>query len=254
MPKPIDQAGRVWLILGASSAIARAFARHVARGKGSLILAGRDLDDLADIAGDLRVHGAPSVDVVRFDATDRGSQNDLVRHCLEHVPSGALDVYVGFGVMPPQELMEAEPERAAMAITATFTAAAETLLRIVPLLEIAGRGNVVVIGSVAGDRGRRRNYIYGSAKAGLSVFAAGLRARLAARGVHVLTVKPGFVDTSMTWGLNSVPFSAAPDRVAYGILSAVDRRILTCYTPWFWRFIMATICMIPERVMMRLKF
>jgi short-subunit dehydrogenase len=117
-----------------------------------------------------------------------------------------------------------------------------------------GSGWIAVIGSVAGDRGRQSNYLYGSAKAGASAYCQGLRNRLYHRGVHVLTVKPGLVATAMTEGLvnpNS-PMVARPEQVAGAIVRAIDRRRNVIYTPWFWRAIMAAIRAVPEAVFKRL--
>ena len=118
-----------------------------------------------------------------------------------------------------------------------------------------GEGFVCALSSVAGDRGRQSNFIYGASKAALTAYLQGLRNRLARHGVRVITVKPGFVDTGMTWGVLDPrsPLIAAPEKVARDVVHAVDRRRDVIYTPWFWRWIMFVICSIPERIFKNLK-
>jgi short-subunit dehydrogenase len=123
-------------------------------------------------------------------------------------------------------------------------------------MEVQGAGWIVGIGSVAGDRGRASNATYGAAKAGLATFLSGLRQRVAKHGVHVLSVKPGFVHTAMTEGIvdPASPLVATPDHVARDVLRAIRRRRATLYTPWFWRWVMLVIRLLPERVFVRMKF
>ncbi|MBV8167372.1 MAG: SDR family NAD(P)-dependent oxidoreductase, partial [Alphaproteobacteria bacterium] len=205
-----DQNGRTWLVLGASSSVARAFARLVAAQGAAVLLAGRDVDDLERSASDLRARHGVSAHVLPFDARERATIAALVAHCRD-LPAGTLDVFLAFGSMPEQAAMEADPTLAVHTIEATYTGAVEVLLGLAPLLEAGKQGHVVVLGSVAGDRGRLKNYVYGSAKAGLATFTAGLRNRLFRAGVLVTTVKPGFVDTAMTWGLPGLFLVASPD-------------------------------------------
>jgi short-subunit dehydrogenase len=248
-----DLAGRTWLVLGASSAIARAFARLVAERGAAVLLAGRDRDDLARTAADLGARYGAHAEVLGFDARDRASIAAVVAHCRAVVPSGALDVFLAFGAMPEQAAMEVDPALATATIEATYTGAVELLLGLAPLLEAGGRGHVIVLGSVAGDRGRLKNYIYGSAKAGLAVFTAGLRNRLFRSGVLVTTVKPGFVDTAMTWGLPGLFLVAAPETVARACLAAALNGREVIYTPRFWALIMLIIRLIPERIFKKLS-
>jgi short-subunit dehydrogenase len=248
-----DLSGRTWLVLGASSSIARAFSRLVAEAGAGVLLAGRDADDLARTAADLTARHGTSAEVLRFDALDRASIAALVAHCRAAVPAGALDVFLAFGAMPEQAAIEADPTLAAAAIAATYTGAVELLLGLAPLLEAGRRGHVVVLGSVAGDRGRLKNYVYGSAKAGLAVFTAGLRNRLLRAGVLVTTVKPGFVDTAMTWGLPGLFLVASPEATARASLAAALKGREVIYTPRFWAFIMLIIRLIPERIFKKLS-
>ena len=138
-------------------------------------------------------------------------------------------------------------------LTTNFTAAAICLAHLANDFETRGEGGIIGIGSVAGDRGRQSNYPYGAAKAGLSVFLQGLRNRLAPAGIHVLTVKPGFVDTPMTQGLDGLFLVAPPAKVADDIVRAYTKKKDVLYTPFFWRWIMLITKSIPERIFKKLK-
>ncbi len=243
--------GETWVVLGASSAIARAFARLVARRGDGVILAGRDREDLETLAKDLSLRGAPAVHVLGFDALDTASHPDFARECRRLAP-GKLCVFLAFAYMEDQAALDADPDRALATIGAGFTGAVSVLHRLAPHLEDQEGGHVIALGSVAGDRGRRKNYVYGATKAGLHVYLQGLRARLYRHGVTVTTVKPGFVDTAMTFGRTGLFLVAPPRAVAEAALAAALKGRDEIYAPWFWALIMAIIKAIPERVMKRL--
>ncbi len=243
---------RAWLILGGSSAIARAFARVVAEAGSDVLLAGRDLADLERTARDLRVRHGRHVETMPFDATDFSGHAAFVD--AVRARARRLDVFLAFGLMPTQAAIDADPELGLETMAATYTGAASVLLRLAPLLEAQGEGRVVVLGSVAGDRGRLKNYVYGSAKAGLHAFTQGLRARLFRAGVQVTTVKPGFIDTAMTFGMRAGPLMASPEACARACLSSARRGREVVYYPPVWRLIMLVIRLIPERMMKRLSF
>lgn len=240
-----------WIILGASSAMARAFARRMAVRGSVLILAGRDLDDLARTAADLALRGAAAVHVEGIDIRARETFAPILARAAAH--DGPVSVAVFAGSMPPQARIEAEPHLMAAMVTDNFTGAAEFLLTLAPLMEQRGEGAVVGVGSVAGDRGRIGNYAYGAAKAGFQTFLSGLRNRLGRSGVHVMTVKPGFVDTAMTWGLDGMFLVASPDDVARDIETGLKKRRNVIYTPWFWLVIMTVIRSVPERIFKKLS-
>jgi short-subunit dehydrogenase len=248
-----DQRGRTWLVLGAASSVARAFARLVAEQGATVLLAGRDTDDLDRSAADLTARYGATARVLAFDARDRASIAAVVAHCRDHVAAGGLDVFLAFGSMPEQAAMEADPALAAATIEATYTGAVEILLGLAPLLEAGRQGRVIVLGSVAGDRGRLKNYVYGSAKAGLATFTAGLRNRLFRSGVLVTTVKPGFMDTAMTWGLPGMFLVASPEDAAQACLKAAAKGKEVVYYPVFWALIMLIIRLIPERIFKKLS-
>ena len=241
----------LWIILGASSAMARAFTRRMANTGASLILAGRDQEDLIKSASDATVRGAGAVSVLNFDTRDPSSF-DAILHYADGF-EGTINVAVFAGSMPPQEAVEADPALMGPMVTDNFTGSAHILLALAPMMESRGAGTVVGVSSVAGDRGRLKNYAYGAAKAGFQTFLAGLRNRLGRSGVHVVTVKPGFVDTAMTWGLEGMFLVASPDDVARDIEKAVRKKRNVIYSPWFWVGIMAIIRTIPEAIFKKLS-
>lgn len=239
-----------WLILGGSSAIARALARAAAACGDSVLLAGRDGEDLVAIAADCRLRGSPMAETIAFDARDPAGFPAI--HARLADCEGTLNVAVFAGSMPPQAEIDADPSLIDGVIADSFTGPARLLQMLAPLVEDRS-GTVVGIGSVAGDRGRIGNYVYGSAKAGFHTYLSGLRNRLTRAGAHVVTVKPGFVDTAMTWGIEGMFLVAPPEAVASDILKAVEKRRDVIYTPFFWRFIMLIIRNIPERIFKKMS-
>ena len=241
-----------WLILGATSPIAREFARLAAAGGADIVLAGRDMEDMERSAADIRIRSARTVSVIEFDALETGAHEAFVRRVAEE-GEGKLGVFVAFGFMPSQAEIDAAPELGAHVITANFTGAASILLWLKPVLE-KRKGVVVALGSVAGDRGRASNYTYGSAKAGLHTFLQGLRIVLDRSGVRVITIKPGFIDTSMSWGnVKDGPLMGTPRALAARALKLADGRGAgESYFPWFWFFIMTIIKSVPYRIFRKL--
>jgi len=240
-----------WLILGASSAMARGFARQVAEQGANVFLVGRDMDDLKRNAADCQLRGAGVAEALKFDARKpAGFQAIYDRLALQ---DGALNVAVFVGSMPDQADIDADTALVDATIMDSFTGPARFLQGFAPLMEARGSGTVVGISSVAGDRGRIGNYVYGSAKAGFATYLSGLRNRLTRAGGHVVTVKPGFVDTAMTWGLPGMFLVASPDAVASDILKAVEKKKNTIYTPFFWRYIMLIITHIPEAIFKKMS-
>lgn len=241
-----------WIVLGGSSALARAFAQCAAREGNGIVLAGRDLDDLRRSAQDIALRHGVETAVVALDATRYETHDDVVARCLAGRP-GEIGVFLAFGLMPDQAEMDKDPDLARAVVETNYVGALSLLSRFARSLEERRCGRIVVVGSVAGDRGRPKNYVYGSAKAGLHAYAQGLRARLHRSGVAVTTVKPGFLDTAMTFGLPGTALAASPADAAAAIWRAVCRRREVVYVPWFWRWIMAIIRLIPERIFKRLS-
>jgi short-subunit dehydrogenase len=242
---------QTWIILGGTSTIARAFARMVAIRGDSVVLAGRDMDELEKIAVDCGLRGAPRADSIAFDARDPASFTPIVD--LAKAEQGTVSAAVFVGSMPAQEEIDADPSLVDGTIADSFTGPARFLTMLAPVLEERGTGTVVGVGSVAGDRGRLGNYVYGASKAGFHAYLSGLRNRLGRSGVHVVTVKPGTVDTAMTWGMEKLPFVAPPEKIAADILRAADRKKDIIYTPLIWWPIMTIIRAIPERIFKKME-
>jgi short-subunit dehydrogenase len=242
-----------WLVLGASSAIARAFARVAASEGADVILAGRDRDDLDKSAADVALRSGRRATVLDFDALDYASHETVIARAREAAGAGTLNIFIAFGTMPAQVEIDRDVKLAFRTIESNYTGAVSILQAAAPVLEAQKRGAVVVLSSVAGDRGRIKNYVYGSAKAGLTAYLQGLRARLFRSGVGVTTVKPGFVDTAMTFGLPGMFLVASPAAVAHACLAAARRGKEELYFPFFWWGIMMIIRNIPERIFKRLS-
>ena len=239
-----------WVVLGAGSDMARPFLRRLAGTGATLFLAGRNAADLEALAQDLRLRGAAAAEVVAFDARDAAGYPALVARLA--ACEGVLNAASFVGSMPDQAAIDADPGLIAGVIADNFTGPATFLSLLAPVLEARGTGVVVGIGSVAGDRGRVGNYVYGAAKAAFATYLSGLRNRLARRGVHVMTVKPGPVDTRMTAGMK-LPFMSTPEAVAEDILHGLEKRRNEIYTAKIWALIMRVICTIPEPIFKKLS-
>lgn len=241
------------LILGAKSAIAQAIARRLAADGYDLVLAARQADQLQPFAADLGLHSGRQIGVAEFDVEDSAALASLpARIQADH---GEFDLAVQvFGYLGDQAKTQRDTAEMERVLQVNFTGAALCLSHLANYLEDRGRpAGLIAIGSVAGDRGRQSNYFYGAAKGGLALFVQGLRNRLASTPVHVLTVKPGFVDTPMTRGMEGLFLVASPDKVAGDIVRAYQKKRDVLYTPWFWRYIMLIIKNIPERIFKKLK-
>ena len=245
--------GGAVLILGAHSSIARAVAHRFAEAGHPLVLAARDADELARDAADLRLRHGVAVRTLPFDATDFDSHPAFVDACLNGGDAGLEGVVLCHGYFTDQDDAARDFELARRMIDTNYTSAVSVLN---PLADyFAGRrgGFICAVSSVAGDRGRGSNYLYGSSKAALTVYLQGLRNRLARTGVKVLTIKPGFVDTALTFGRPGMFLVATPEKVAGDVYRAVRRGRDEVYTPWFWWGIMRIIKSIPEPVFKRMK-
>ncbi len=240
-----------WIILGATSAIARAFMRDRAETGATLILCGRDMDDMKASAADLHARGAADVHVMALDVRNAKTFTPILD--LAANQHGMLNAAVFTGSMPDQAVIDADPSLIDGVIMDSFTGPAQFLQRLAPMMEVRGGGAVVGVGSVAGDRGRLGNYVYGAAKAGFATYMSGLRNRLGRSGVHVMTVKPGPVDTAMTWGLDSMPFMTTPDAAAHDISKGLRKGRNVIYTAGIWRLVMLVIRNVPEPIFKKLS-
>jgi short-subunit dehydrogenase len=240
------------LILGATSAIARHVAAALASRGHTLFLAARDVEEAGRAASDLRIRFGIRVESGAFDAEDYESHAEFLRGVVERL--GELHgVVLAFGYLGEQELAERDMDEWGRIIGRNFAGAVSILNLCAERLEARGAGFIVGISSVAGDVGRQSNYLYGASKAGFNVYLQGLRNRLFRAGVHVLTVKPGFVDTPMTYGKPGLFLVASPREVGQGIARALRRGSEVVYLPWFWRWIMLALKLLPEEVRKRLK-
>lgn len=255
------------LIIGATSAIAIACARLWAARGAALFLVGRDATRLETVGADLRVRGAASVASFGLDANDLGGHGAMFDAAWAAM--GGVDLaLIAHGTLPDQAACERDPRLAltefatnATSVIALLTGLAERLVSRAPgspdgaeAPRSAGRASIGVITSVAGDRGRPSNYVYGSAKAAVSAFCEGLRARLFAHGVTLTDIRPGFVATPMTEGLPLPgPLVARPEAIAPRIVAAVEAGRDVVYVPAFWRWIMLVVRNIPRAVFKRIR-
>ena len=244
-----------YLILGSGSAIAAALARELAAAGKPLILAGRKLDAVNAQATDLRLRYGVPVEVIEFDALEPEKIPSFVERCCQIADSRIEAVIACYGTMPALVPPDQMNDQIGELVQVNFTSVAQLFECFAPRLMAVKSGMLVAISSVAGDRGRQSNYLYGAAKAALTAYLAGLRNRLYSHGVHVLTVKPGFTDSPMTRGKVPAesPLLASPETVARDIVRAINRRSNVIYTPWWWRGIMAIITSIPESIFKRMK-
>ena len=239
------------LLLGATSAIARATAAAFAQRGYALYLAGRDMAELDRDARDLALRYGIETKYGRFDAQQLDTHPEFFAEVLRAV-GGLEGVVSAVGYLGDQTAARHFPQ-AAHVIHANFTGPASLLALSADHLEQQGKGFIVGISSVAGDRGRQSNYVYGAAKGALTLYLQGLRNRLQTAGVRVVCVKPGFVDTAMTFGMPGLFLVASPEHVGERIARAVEGKTDVLYVPWFWRYIMLIIRAIPEAVFKRMK-
>ena len=240
------------MIIGATSAIATEVARACAKSGATLFLFARNQERLEIIANDLRVRGASSVHTATFDAHDLDSHQRRLEQAVEIL--GDLDaVLIAHGDLPDQAKCQESYHDTERSLRTNLLSPIAFLTWLANYFEKRRAGNITVIASVAGDRGRQSNYIYGAAKGGLATYLQGLRNRLSFAGVSVTTIKPGFVDTPMTQHLPKGPLFAGAGVVGKRIYRAMLRGESVVYTPWFWRLIMLIIQHIPEAIFKKLR-
>lgn len=241
------------LIIGATSAIATACTRLWAGQGARLFLVARDAEKLQALASDFSVRGAESVATFRMSAEDIPAHSAMLAAALRVL--GQVDIaLIAHGTLPDQRACEADASLALREFVTNGTSVIALLTVLANQFEQQGSGAIGVISSVAGDRGRPSNYVYGSAKAAVSTFCEGLRARLFKAGVSLTDIRPGFVATPMTQGL---PLPALlvvqPEVVAGRIVTGIEHKVDVLYAPAFWRLLMLVIRNIPEAVFKRMK-
>lgn len=238
------------IILGAGSAIAEAVARIYATRGARLGLIARDPGRLDAIAGDLKIRGAAAVSVRALDLAEPAQPGVL--EALAREMGGADTVLIAYGVLGDQGEAEADLDAARRLLDVNFTSAALWALAARQVLEAScgSAGLIVGLGSVAGDRGRKSNFVYGAAKGGLALVLQGLSHRAAlAGGPRAMVIKLGFVDTPMTADLKKGgPLWSSPDQAAAAIVTAMARPKAIAYAPWFWRWIILIIRCLPQAV------
>lgn len=241
------------LVIGATSAIATACCRLWAEQGHEFFLVARDAEKLQQTAQDLEARGAKSVNSFTMDVLDTPQHALMLQQCIS--THRQIDiVLVAHGTLPDQAACEQDAELALQEFSINGSSVISLLSILAEQFTLQRCGSLAVISSVAGDRGRPSNYLYGSAKAAVSAFCEGLHARLFKIGVHVITIKPGFVDTPMTRGL-ALPQAlvVSPDYVAKHIVKAIDKKKAVLYTPRFWTLIMLIIRNIPTFIFKRLN-
>jgi short-subunit dehydrogenase len=238
------------LIVGAKSDIAKAIATAYAKNNSNLILAGRKIEELKDFSSDLEIRYGIKSQLAELDLADFDSHQSFY-NSLENKPNGVVLVA---GYMAEQKECQADWSKTLNTINVNYTGAVSLLNIVANEFEKLKSGFIVGISSVAGDRGRRSNYIYGSSKAGFSAYLSGLRSRMSVCGVKVLTVKPGFVDTKMTAHLDlPAKLTAKPEQVAQAVLKAVKKGRNVVYVKPIWWCVMLIIKHIPEGIFKRLN-
>jgi decaprenylphospho-beta-D-erythro-pentofuranosid-2-ulose 2-reductase len=239
-------------VTGAGSAIAHEACKIWAARKYQFFLVDKDEHKLKAVASDLRVRGATSVSYTAKDLTSEGAGALVVQEATIAMESIGV-VLIAHGFLGTQKEGEESSDHLLKIMDINLTSAISVLTHLTKSAQNK-RMTIGVISSVAGDRGREGNYIYGAAKGGLAIFADGLRNRLSSTNIHVLTIKPGFVDTPMTKDFDKKGLLwSKPGRVARDIVSAMDKKKDIIYTPWFWRYIMLVIKVIPERIFKKMS-
>ncbi|MCB1122217.1 MAG: SDR family oxidoreductase [Verrucomicrobiae bacterium] len=241
------------LIIGAYSAIAEETAKLYASQGDRLVLWARNMDRLKSVEQNLRVLGAEDVFLFDADLDDCTKHGDLLQKTV--AKAGKIDVaLIAHGVLPDQGAIQNDYPAIEASMRTNFLSYISLLTELAAYFEPLKSGTIAAITSVAADRGRKSNYVYGAAKAGASAFVDGLRGRLAAFGVHVINIKPGLVDTPMTAHLKKGLLFASASKVALGIKKGIEKKRSTIYVPGIWRLIMLVVCAIPEFIFKKTNF
>ncbi len=235
------------VILGARSVVAQALAREFAAEGYALVLAGRDTEEIGRIAADVHIRSQQPCTALAFDATDVGNHDTFLAQCEEILGGLPGGFVLCFGYMPEQKDAEKDFTLVQRIIDTNYTGSVSICERVAARFEARGSGFIAVLTSVAGDRGRQKNYLYGSSKGALNVYLQGLRNRLHAAGVQVTTIKPGFMDTAMTYGMDlPKALTASPEAAGRAIFQAIKKGRDEAYVLFMWRYIMMIIKAIPE--------
>ena len=250
----IDATGRPQslLVLGGASEIAQAIVAGLVPGRcRTVVLAGRPSERLEEAAEAARAAGADTVEIVAYDTTDLAGVTTVIDAVFDRF--GDIDVVLAAaGALGDQSELETDPVAAAELITTNFTGLASSLLAVAIRMRVQGHGRLVVISSVAGERARKANFIYGSTKSGLDAFAQGLGDSLVGSGVSVTIVRPGFVVGRMTEGMDPAPFSTTPEAVAKAVVAGIVSGAEVVYAPSILRWVFAGMRHLPRAVWRRM--
>jgi decaprenylphospho-beta-D-erythro-pentofuranosid-2-ulose 2-reductase len=240
------------LVLGGGSDIARATLRELVRRRArTIVLAARDPASLAPIADELRVAGATTVETRAFDALDTKAHEALIDDVFTRF--GDIDLaLLTFGVLGDQEQAERDAATAVDIAEVNYVGAVSVAVPLAQKMRAQGHGTIVVLSSVAGERARRSNFVYGSSKAGADAFFQGLGDSLVGTGVKVMVVRPGFVHTKMTAGMDAAPLSTTPEAVAVAIVRGLERSSETVWVPPALRYVMSALRHVPRPIFRKL--
>lgn len=240
------------LALGATSAIAEATLRLLAERGARFYLVGRNQDKLHAMAADLHTRGAAGVATHAMNLDDTAAHGAMLMAAAQSL--GTIDLaLLAHGVLGDQQESEASYAAAEAVLRTNFLSAVSLITWLANYFETMKQGTLAVISSVAGDRGRKSNYVYGASKGALTIFVDGVRNRIDRAGAQVLTIKPGFVATPMTAHLAQGPLFATPAQVARGIVKAIEKRRDVVYLPGYWRWIMLAVRMVPRGIFKKMN-
>ena len=240
------------LVIGATSAIARSVSRLYAVKNAKLFLLARDEERLRESAADLELRGASSVKVLNYDAENTDKHSAIVEAAVESL--GSIDIaLICHGNLPNQEECQEDYEKAEDAIRVNGLSVISLCTEIVNRLRKQKKGTLAVITSVAGERGRQSNFVYGAAKSMVSTYLQGLRGSLVTDNVNIVDVRPGLVDSPMTAHLKKGPLWSSPESIASSIIKGIGKKRHVIYAPSYWRLIMLLVCVIPENIFKRIK-
>lgn len=241
------------LIIGATSLIAEEVAKSFLESESKFFLVGRNENKLESLASDLKVRGAKDSFTYSLDCSNMKLQSSMINEAFNSLSSIDLCL-IAYGNLTDQHRAENDSDYLHDEINTNFISYIHLLNLLAAKLEVQQSGRIAVITSVAGERGRAKNSIYGSSKAGLSTFLEGLRQKVSKSNISVLDIKPGFVDTPMTQSFEKGILWASPKHVAKDIYEAIVKNKVKIYTPYFWILIMSIIKLIPTKIFNKLKF
>ncbi len=240
------------VVIGATSAISEAFCRKYIEEGNSFYLVSRRTKLLEQIKDDLLVRGASRVEILQFDINDTQEHENMLSQANDFL-NGIDVVLIAHGSLPNQAKCEKSFEDTYSELMTNAISVISLLTYVANYFEKQRSGLIIVITSVAGDRGRKSNYVYGTAKGALSIFMQGLRNRLSNSGVNVITIKPGLIDTPMTKEFRKGMLWSSPSVVAQGMINAIENNRSEGYLPRYWYYIMFLIKCIPENIFKRLS-